>query len=72
MDKLITVYIPSHNYGMYLDKAVKSILSQTYNNWELLIINDGSTDNTSEIMLKYQDNPKIELVNSNGIGLPTV
>ncbi len=72
MDKLITVYIPSHNYGMYLDKAVKSILSQTYNNWELLIINDGSTDNTSEIMLKYQDNPKIELVNSNGIGLPAV
>ena len=40
MDKLITVYIPSHNYGKYLDKAVKSILSQTYNNLEVIVIND--------------------------------
>ena len=42
----VTVYIPSHNYGAFLQEAIESVLRQTYSSWELLIINDSSTNNT--------------------------
>lgn len=58
----ITVYIPAHNYGKYIDKAIKSVLNQTIDDWELIIINDGSTDNTSEILKKYAEHPKIRII----------
>ncbi len=58
----ITIYIPAHNYGKYVEKAINSVLCQTMQDWELIIINDGSTDNTSEILKKYIDHPKIRIV----------
>jgi len=58
----ITVYIPVHNYGKYVDKAVGSVLKQTMTDWEIIIINDGSTDNTSGIIKKYENHPKIRVI----------
>ena len=49
-----TVYIASYNYGRYLKQAIKSVLNQTEKNWELLLINDGSTDNTKKIFSSYK------------------
>ena len=72
VEGLTTVYIPSHNYGKYLKGAIDSMLNQTYEDWEILVINDGSTDNTSEVMSKYKTHPKIRLFNTEGIGLPAV
>jgi glycosyltransferase involved in cell wall biosynthesis len=46
---LVTVIIPCYNYASYLPESVGSILKQTYKNWECLIIDDGSTDNTKEV-----------------------
>lgn len=65
----ITVYIPTHNYGKYIEKAIQSVLSQTIKKWELIIINDGSTDNTSEILKKYMDRPGITIVEQERKGL---
>ena len=45
---LVTVYVVNHNYGKYLDQAVESILSQTFQDFELILIDNGSTDNSKE------------------------
>lgn len=68
----ISVYIPSHNYGQYLSDAVESVLRQSMKDWELIIIDDNSKDNTSEIMNLYQGHSNIFLYKTNGIGLPAV
>lgn len=52
IDELISIYIPTHNRIELLRKAVNSILEQTYTNWELIIVNDASTDNTEEYLKK--------------------
>lgn len=52
-EPLVTVYIPSRNYGKFLSQSVQSVINQTYNNWELFIIDDASNDNTESIASKY-------------------
>lgn len=55
---IITVIIPVYNSEKYLEKTIKSILEQTYNNYELILIDNGSTDNSAEICKKYQEKDK--------------
>ena len=50
---LISVVIPAYNAGQFLDETLESILSQTYENWECIIVNDGSTDKTESIAKKW-------------------
>ncbi len=45
----VTVIVPCHNYGEYLRECVHSVICQTYTDWEMIIVNDGSTDNTAEV-----------------------
>lgn len=52
-DTLISIIIPCFNQGCFLNEALDSICTQTYKNWEAIIINDGSTDNTGEVALDY-------------------
>lgn len=59
----VNVYIPTYNYGTYLEKSVESVLKQNYNDWELIIIDDGSTDETGTILAKFKGNPKIRIYN---------
>ena len=51
--ELISVIMPVYNGEKFVEKSINSVLKQTYKNFELIIINDGSTDNTEEICLKY-------------------
>lgn len=57
----ISVILPAYNAEKYLHDAIDSILNQTYTNFELIILNDGSTDKTEEIILSYSD-PRIRYV----------
>lgn len=50
----ISILMPCYNTEPFIEKALDSILAQTYQNWELIAVNDGSTDNTIEILHTYQ------------------
>lgn len=52
---LVSVLINNYNYGRYLDDAVSSVLSQTYGHVELIVVDDGSTDNSADVLKKYED-----------------
>ena len=58
----ITVLMPAYNAEKYIAGAIASVLNQTFINFELLIINDGSTDNTPQIIQSFKDN-RITLIN---------
>lgn len=51
----ISVILPVYNGALYLKESINSILNQTYTNFEFIILNDGSTDNSEEIILSYSD-----------------
>ena len=51
----VSVVIPAYNYGRFVSRAVDSVLSQTFPNREVIVVDDGSTDNTAEIIAKYGD-----------------
>jgi CMP-N-acetylneuraminic acid synthetase len=65
----VTVYIPTYNYGRFIEKAVDSVIGQTMDDWELIVIDDGSTDNTSEVLARYRRNPKIRIIQQENKGL---
>jgi len=58
----ISVVMPAYNAGKYIREAVNSVLNQTFSGFELIIINDGSTDNTQEVISSFTD-PRIILIN---------
>ena len=57
----VSIIMPVYNGETYLGEAIESILTQTFQNWELLLVNDGSTDSSADIMERYagQDQRKI-------------
>ena len=65
----ITAYITNFNYGKYLEQSINSVLRQRFTDFELIIIDDGSTDNSSEILDKYKDHPKISIIQQKNQGL---
>jgi glycosyltransferase involved in cell wall biosynthesis len=72
VDPRISVYLPSHNYGRFLGEAIESVLRQTVEDWELIVIDDGSTDETPSVMELYRGHPRISLYRKEGIGLTAV
>lgn len=60
MKPKVTVIIPSYNHARYLPKRIESILNQSYINYELMIIDDCSPDDSDAVIRLYTDNPKVE------------
>ena len=52
---LVSIIIPVYNGEKYIAETIQSVIDQTYENWELIIVDDGSTDNTSNIVKKFND-----------------
>jgi len=76
---LVSVIVPTYNYGHLISETLTSIQSQTYENWECIVVDDGSTDNTGEVVTDYsardsriryiqQENRRQAAARNNGIG----
>ena len=53
---LVSVVMPSYNHEKYLPETIESVLNQTFEDFELIIVDDCSTDRSREIIEKYQEN----------------
>ena len=62
---LVSILINNYNYGYFLGAAIESALSQTYQNIEIIVVDDGSTDNSREIIAHY-GNHIIPILKENG------
>lgn len=64
MKGLVSVVMPAYNVGDYIEKSIQSVQAQTYTNWELIVVNDGSTDNTQDVVEKLAaKDSRIRLIN---------
>lgn len=80
MAKLVSVIVPCFNQAQFLDEALQSVLEQSYSNWECIIVNDGSPDNTEDVADKwvkkdsrfkyiYQNNSGVSMARNFGINV---
>lgn len=75
---LFSIILPTYNRAYRLGKAIDSVIAQTYTNWELIVVDDGSTDNTKDLVIgynhpqivyHYQQNQERSAARNNGINL---
>lgn len=52
-EALVSIVMPAYNSGKFIGKAIDSVIAQTYRNWELIVVDDASTDNTAGVVDKY-------------------
>lgn len=65
----ISVIVPVYNAEKYLREAIESVINQTYQNWELILVNDGSTDNSAEICDEYAwKDKRIQVIHKSNSG----
>lgn len=67
--KLISIILPVYNVEKYIEKAVKSVVQQTYTNFELLVINDGTKDNSIQKIEKFVTDSRIKILHKENGGL---
>ena len=68
MNELVSIIMPSYNTANFIGETIKSVLEQTYKNWELLIVDDCSTDNTDEVVARYNDERITDMKNVKNSG----
>src|SRR5687767_8430509 len=66
----VSVLIPTYNYAHFLDETIQSVLNQTYSDYELIIVDNKSTDSTVELVGKYLGDPRVRFYqNEKNLGL---
>lgn len=65
---LVTALINTYNYARFLPFAINSVLNQTYENIEIIVVDDGSTDHTSEVLAQYKDKLRVVRTENGGQG----
>ena len=68
-ENLVSIVMPSWNTAKYISQSIESVINQTYTNWELIIVDDHSSDNSIDVIQKYLIDKRIKLiVNSRNCG----
>lgn len=72
VDKLVSIIMPCHNGEKFIKNSIESVINQTYKNWELIIINDNSTDSSVDIIQSFaKKDSRIKMINnSTPVGKP--
>jgi glycosyltransferase involved in cell wall biosynthesis len=65
----VSVIIPTYNYADFLPEAIDSVLTQDYDDYEIIVVDDGSTDNTTEVLTRYAG--KVRIIRKENGGLPS-
>lgn len=66
--ELVSIIMPTYNCGRFIRESIDSVFAQSYTNWELIIVDDCSTDNTAEIVAAYKDSRIHYLRNEQNMG----
>lgn len=62
MKPLVSVIIPSYNHSQYIESAINSVLTQDYDNFELIVVDDGSKDQSHKVLSNFPPNPRMTVV----------
>lgn len=65
----ISIVLPVYNGEKHVEKAIKSVLNQSYSNYELIIVDDGSTDKTTRILSKFKNKENVRIIKKNNGGV---
>ncbi len=60
IDSLVSIVMPTYNAANFITESVESVIQQTYKNWELLIVDDGSTDDTKRVIQRFSNDSRIQ------------
>ena len=64
MEDLVSIIMPSYNTGQYIGETIESVINQTYTNWELIIVDDCSDDDTDDVVKSYLGDKRIRYINN--------
>ena len=62
VQELVSIVMPAYNVGDYIDESIRSVQAQTYTNWELLIVDDCSTDDTVDKIKAFMGDTRIKVL----------
>ena len=66
----VSVIIPAYNVESYINKSINSVMSQSYSDWELIVVNDGSTDRTRDVIQRFLNkDDRISIIDQNNGGV---
>ena len=65
---LVSIIVPVYNTAEYVEECIQSILSQSYKNIELILVNDGSTDGSDVVCKKYENLPNVIYIEQENLG----
>ena len=68
MEPIVSIVMPAYNAGAYIEEAIHSVLTQTFTDWELIIVDDGSKDNTAEVVAEHLADKRIQYIKQENRG----
>jgi GT2 family glycosyltransferase len=67
---LVSIITPTYNHESYISECIKSVIRQSYSNWEMIVVDDGSKDNTRSIIETFiKDDKRIKLIHQDNLGI---